>query len=89
MICQCLLSDTDCCIIEQEKLPFDLGWTKPDQETNLATLGAMVSLLQLANPGAVPEGLNLGTGTVRDVFNLIDPVTGKLTTVTCALLGLC
>lgn len=58
-------------------------------ETNLATLGSMTALLQLAKPEAVPEGLKLGTQSIKDVLNLLDPLTGKATTVTCALLGLC
>lgn len=76
-------------ITEQERLPYDLGWTKPTVETNLITLGAMIAELELANPEAVPEGLSLGTGTLRDVYQLLDPITGKLLNATCALAGLC
>lgn len=49
----------------------------------------MIAQLQLANPEAVPEGLTLGTGTLRDVYQLIDPLTGKVINATCALVGLC
>lgn len=76
-------------LLEEEKLPYHLGWQKPAAETNLVTLGAMVLQLQLANPEAVPEGLTLGTGTLKDVYSLIDPITGKAINETCALLGLC
>lgn len=74
---------------EEERLPYDLGWQKPNTETNLITLGAMIAELQLANPEAVPEGLSLRIGTLKDVYQLIDPITGKLANATCALAGLC
>lgn len=76
-------------ISEEERLPYELGWKKPAVETNLVTLGAMITELQLANPDAVPEGLTLGAGTLKDVYNLIDPLTGQLLNLTCALLGQC
>ena len=75
--------------IENERLPFEQGWTKSAVETNLVTLSLMITELQLANPDAVPEGLNLGEGTLKDVINLIDPLTGQGLNLTCALLGLC
>jgi len=74
---------------EQEKLPYELGWTKPTTETNLATLGAMVTQLLAANPEVLPEGLTLGEGSLKDVYELIDPITGKLLNATCSLAGLC
>lgn len=42
------------------------------------TLGAQILQLQLANPEALPEGLSLGEGALRDVIELINPITGKL-----------
>lgn len=42
------------------------------------TLGAQITQLQLANPEALPEGLSLGEGTLRDVIELINPISGKL-----------
>lgn len=66
-----------------------MGWTKPAVEIDLVTLGLMIAQLQLANPDAVPEGLTLGEGTLKDVLNLIDPLTGQGLNLTCALLGLC
>jgi hypothetical protein len=74
---------------EQERLPYDLGWTKPTTETNLITLGGMITQLFAANPEALPEGLSLGEGSLKDVYELIDPVTGKLINSTCVLAGLC
>ena len=74
---------------ENERLPYELGWTKPTAETNLASLGAMVAQLQAANPQAVPEGLTLGEGSLRDVYNLINPLTGKAENITCILDGSC
>ncbi|WPH03781.1 Hypothetical protein R9X50_00666400 [Acrodontium crateriforme] len=76
-------------LFENETLPYHLGWTKPTEETNLVTLGAMITQLALANPEILPEGLTLGEGTLNDVYNLKDPITGKLINSTCALLSLC
>ncbi|CEJ94365.1 hypothetical protein VHEMI09902 [[Torrubiella] hemipterigena] len=76
-------------LIEKERLPYEQGWTKPAVEVNLVTLGALIAQLQLANPDAVPEGLTLGAGTLKDVYNLIDPLTGQALNLTCAVLGLC
>ncbi|TQS33982.1 hypothetical protein Golomagni_05655, partial [Golovinomyces magnicellulatus] len=76
-------------LFEQERLPYELGWKKTAVETNLVTLGLMIAELQLANPEAVPEGLTLGEGTLKDVYGLIDPLTGQLLNLTCALLGQC
>lgn len=58
-------------------------------ETTLVTLGAMVAQLQAANPDAVPEGLSLGEGTLRDVYELRNPLTGVLENATCILANNC
>lgn len=73
---------------ENERLPYELGWSPPVLETNLVTLGAMVSQLQLANPEALPEGLTLGEGALRDVYQLRDPITGLIVNATQAAHGL-
>lgn len=75
--------------VEKERLPYELGWTPPTTETNLATLGAMVLQLQAANPEALPEGLTLGEGALRDVYQLRNPITGKLENATCILANTC
>jgi hypothetical protein len=49
----------------------------------------MIVQLLAANPEALPEGLSLGEGALKDVYALKDPITGKLINATCALLGLC
>jgi hypothetical protein len=49
----------------------------------------MIVQLLAANPEALPEGLTLGEGSLKDVYNLIDPITGKLINSTCALAGIC
>ena len=74
---------------EDERLPYELGWSKPLLETNFATLGVIIAQMELANPHAVPEGLSLGEGTYRDVFQLINPLTGKLENSTCIKAGTC
>lgn len=74
---------------EKERLPYELGWQKPVQETNLASLGAMVVALNAAEPMSLPEGLQLGAGSLKDVYELRDPITGVLINATCALAGTC
>lgn len=74
---------------EKERLPYELGWTPPEGETNLPSLGAMITQLELANPDVVAEGLSLGEGSLRDVLSLINPLTGKVANLTCALEGSC
>lgn len=49
----------------------------------------MVVQLQAANPEALPEGLSLGEGALRDVYELREPITGKLENVTCILDNTC
>ncbi|GIZ41240.1 hypothetical protein CKM354_000455300 [Cercospora kikuchii] len=75
---------------EQERLPYELGWTKPAVETNLATLGIMANNMLLTDPGEFGEQLPELTGDlIQDVFQLRDPLTGTLVNATCALLGRC
>lgn len=38
----------------------------------------MMFQLESANPEALPEGLALGEGTLRDVLELRNPISGKL-----------
>lgn len=61
---------------EQERLPYELGWTKPKTQTNFLTLGAMVLQLNIANGEPLPEGLILGESTLKAAFSGLDPVTG-------------
>jgi hypothetical protein len=75
--------------IEKERLPYELGWTPPTGETNLPSLGAMIAKLELANPSVLVEGLSLGEGSLRDVLQLINPLTGKVANLTCSLEGNC
>lgn len=76
--------------VEQERLPYELGWTKPAVETNFVTLGAMAGQVALTQPVDLVEDLpNLNDGTLKDVFQLKDPITGVAINATCALLGLC
>ena len=77
------------CRTEKERLPYELGWSPPTAETNLATLGAMTVQLQAANPEALPEGLTLGEGALRDVYELRDPITGLVVNATCILANDC
>ena len=49
----------------------------------------MILQLQAANPEALPEGLTLGEGALRDVYELRDPITGVLENATCLLANTC
>jgi hypothetical protein len=49
----------------------------------------MITKLELANPSVLAEGLSLGEGSLRDVLQLINPLTGKVANLTCALEGNC
>lgn len=53
------------------------------------SLGAMVLQIEAANPEVLPEGLSLGAGTLKDVYELKDPITGKLLNATCLLANTC
>ena len=54
------------------------------------TLGAMANQLLLADPGDFGADLkNLNADTLKDVFELKNPVTGVLINATCALSGQC
>ncbi|CCG82228.1 Putative uncharacterized protein [Taphrina deformans PYCC 5710] len=63
---------------EQERLPYELGWTKPATQTNFLTLGAMVLKLNAANGEPVPEGLILTASTLKAAFSGLDPITGAV-----------
>ena len=49
----------------------------------------MTLQLQTANPEALPEGLTLEEGALRDVLQQRDPITGKLENATCLLANTC
>jgi hypothetical protein len=49
----------------------------------------MIAKLELANPSVLAEGLSLGEGSLRDVLQLINPLTGKVANLTCSLEGNC
>ncbi|UJO18822.1 Putative sterigmatocystin biosynthesis peroxidase stcC [Fulvia fulva] len=75
---------------EQERLPYELGWTAPAVQINFVTLGAMAAQVLLSKPQDLLIDLpNLNAGTLRDVFQLKDPLTGTVINATCALAGLC
>ncbi|WPH00419.1 Chloroperoxidase [Acrodontium crateriforme] len=74
---------------ENETLPYNLGWTKPEIEVDFETLQPIITELILANGEVIPEGLTLDVGTLISIWELKDPITGKLRNTTCALLGLC
>jgi hypothetical protein len=59
-------------------------------ETNFATLGAMAGELGLVDPGDLgADAPELTASTIRDVYELKNPLTGVAINATCALAGLC
>ncbi|KXS98789.1 hypothetical protein AC579_8935 [Pseudocercospora musae] len=64
---------------EQERLPYNEGWRRPDQATTLLSLGNLVNQLYTASPEPLPEGLEVITvGAIKDAWEGINPVTGIL-----------
>lgn len=64
---------------EMERLPYELGWVKPEVTTSLLTLGAMILELNSATGEELPEGLTLVESTIGTVLKSAlsgqDPVT--------------
>ena len=65
-------------LFEQEKLPYDLGWRRPTVPITLALLGKMSLQLSQNSPEPGPEGLLVTADTLKDVWEGLDPLTGKL-----------
>ncbi|BFZ58090.1 hypothetical protein PYCC9005_005148 [Savitreella phatthalungensis] len=63
-------------LFEKERLPYELGWTKPAGQTSLFSLGAMIFALNAATGEPVPEGLILGESTLRLALAGLDPISG-------------
>lgn len=63
---------------ENERLPYELGWTAPAVTTSLLTLGSMIIELNLATGEELPEGLTLLNSTIESVltaaFSGLSPV---------------
>jgi len=72
-------------LFEQERLPYELGWTPSKSPITLQTLGDMIMELIAANGDAVPEGLYVTANAYKDALEGIDPVTGLLGNATNAL----
>lgn len=85
-------------LFEEERLPYEEGWRPTETPTTLASLGAMILELNLANGEVVPEGLILGehslqavligvNGTTGDVENAALYTVAQLTGALSSLLG--
>lgn len=46
-------------LMEQDRLPYNLGWRPSSVPITLASLGVTVAELYAANPGAGPEGATI------------------------------
>ena len=64
--------------VEQEKLPYEQGWTPPEAPITLASLAAMAVELNAAAGEEIPEGLTITESTLKAVFSGLDPLTGLL-----------
>jgi len=65
-------------LIEQERLPFELGWTPPTQQTNLATLAAMLAPMMAATGETLPDGVTLSEHSLRAAYSGVDVATGAV-----------
>ncbi|EME43728.1 hypothetical protein DOTSEDRAFT_23861 [Dothistroma septosporum NZE10] len=75
---------------EHERLPYELGWTPPTEQINFATLAAMAAQVASSKPKDLLIDLpNLNADTLKDVYELKDPLTGIAINATCALAGKC
>ncbi|KAI9644700.1 hypothetical protein NHQ30_006726 [Ciborinia camelliae] len=63
---------------EKERLPYEEGWRRGGNQTNLGTLVAMILKLVAANKDALPEGLEVTAQTLGIAFGGYDPVDGLL-----------
>ncbi|ORY77379.1 Chloroperoxidase [Protomyces lactucae-debilis] len=61
---------------EQERLPYEEGWTKSLIPTTLPSLVALVLQLNAANGEAIPEGVVLTTNTLKNAFSGLSVLTG-------------
>ncbi len=66
---------------EDEKLPYELGWTPPQEPTTLASLAVMVNSLLLATGEPLPEGLIISESAVANAFSGINVITGEATSL--------
>lgn len=75
-------------LFEQERLPYELGWTPPTTQTNFGTLAAMIGKLISATPNAtIPQGLLITANTVKIAFEGGNPVTGILPSALQGVIG--
>lgn len=56
-------------LFEKERLPYELGWSKPVQQTTLLSLGAMIFELNAATGEPLPEGLILTQSTLKNALS--------------------
>lgn len=65
-------------LFEDERLPYELGWTPPKAPTTLASLGQMVLELNAANGEEIPEGLILGEKSLKAALIGLNAATGEI-----------
>ena len=63
-------------LFEKERLPYELGWKKPAQQTTLTSLGAMILALNAATGEEVPEGVILTSSTLKNALTGVNVVSG-------------
>jgi len=65
-------------LFEDERLPYEQGWTKPSEVISLALLGDLAVRLNIANGEEVPEGLVVGEHSLKAALLGLDPVSGQV-----------
>lgn len=62
---------------EDERLPYEEGWSTPLIQTNFPSLALLIVALNAAAGEEVPEGLTLVESTVKAAFGGLDPITNS------------
>lgn len=65
-------------LIEQEKLPYELGWRPPTTPTTLASLVAMLIQMQAATGETIPDALTLSEDSLKAAFVGLNAATGEV-----------
>lgn len=65
-------------LFEEERLPYNLGWRRSQQEVSLLTLGQMVTEMVAVSPEPAPEFLNLTVNSYKDLFEVINETGGLI-----------
>lgn len=74
-------------LFEEERLPYEQGWTPPAEVITLGVLGDLAVKLNLANGEEIPEGLIVGTHSLQAALLGLDPVSGQVVNSAAHVVG--